>query len=87
MGLRDFKMPKLKFKKMKMDIDKELHEIDYEKIEPQPVKKRNKPYEDMANYKTVKEFFLRSIEKYADEPCILEKPDHKVPYQIKTYKE
>ena len=50
-------------------------------------KKRETPYEDMTNYKTVKEFFLNSAEKYPDEDCILEKPDHKTPYKITTYKE
>ena len=37
MGLRDIKVPKMKFKKMKMDVMEELNEIDYEKLE----KKRN----------------------------------------------
>ena len=32
MSLRDFKIPKMKFKKMKMDVMEELKEIDYEKI-------------------------------------------------------
>ena len=31
MGLRDFKMPKLKFKKMKINIPEELENIDYSK--------------------------------------------------------
>lgn len=30
MGLRDIKVPKMKFKKMKMDVMEELNEIDYE---------------------------------------------------------
>ena len=70
MSIIDFKMPKIKFKKMKMDVVK-----------------RTTPYEDMTNYKTVKEFFLNSVEKYPEEDCILEKPDHKEPYKITTYKE
>ena len=32
MGLRDIKVPKMKFKKMKMDVMEELNEIDYEKL-------------------------------------------------------
>lgn len=88
MSLRDFKIPKMKFKKMKMDVMEELKEIDYEKLEKKNLKKkRETPYEDMTNYKTVKEFFLNSAEKYPDEDCILEKPDHKTPYKITTYKE
>lgn len=88
MSLRDFKIPKMKFKKMKMDVMEELKEIDYEKLEKKNLKKkRETPYEDMTNYKTVKEFFLNSAKKYPDEDCILEKPDHKTPYKITTYKE
>ena len=88
MSLRDFKIPKMKFKKMKMNVMEELNEIDYEKLEKKNLKKkRETPYEDMTNYKTVKEFFLNSAEKYPDEDCILEKPDHKTPYKITTYKE
>ena len=49
--------------------------------------KRTTPYEDMGQYKTVKEFFMESVIKYSNEPCILEKPNHKEPYRTKTYKE
>ena len=88
MGLRDIKVPKMKFKKMKMDVMEELEEIDYEKLEKKNLKKkRETPYEDMTHYKTVKEFFMQSVEKYPNEDCILEKPDHKTPYKITTYKE
>lgn len=88
MGLRDFKVPKMKFKKMKMDVMKELNTIDYEKLEKKNLKKkRETPYEDMTHYKTVKEFFLKSIKEYSDNPCILEKPNHKEPYKEITYKE
>ena len=88
MGLRDIKVPKMKFKKMKMDIMEEFNEIDYEKLEKKNLKKkRETPYEDMTHYKTVKEFFMQSVEKYPNEDCILEKPDHKEPYKITTYKE
>ena len=88
MGLRDIKVPKMKFKKMKMDVMEELDNIDYEKLEKKNLKKkRETPYEDMTHYKTVKEFFMQSVEKYPNEDCILEKPDHKEPYKITTYKE
>ena len=86
MSLRDIKIPKFKFKKMKMNIE-ELEKLDYEKLEKKPVKKRNIPYEDMTHYKTVKEFFTRSAQKYPNESCILEKPNHKEPYKVTTYKE
>jgi hypothetical protein len=61
MGLRDFKMPKLKFKKMKINIPEEIENIDYEKMAKKDKKKRNKPYEDRTHYKTVKEFFFKSV--------------------------
>jgi len=86
MSLRDFKIPKLKFKKMKMNME-ELEKIDYEKIDKKESKKRNTPYEDSTHYSTVKEFFMLSAEKYANESCILEKPNHKEPYKVTTYKE
>ena len=67
MGLRDIKVPKMKFKKMKMDVMEELEEIDYEKLEKKNLKKkRETPYEDMTHYKTVKEFFYKSAKEYAD---------------------
>ena len=90
MGLRDLKIPRMDFKhfKIKMDgAEEELSRIDYEKLEKKPIKKRNKPYEEMTHYKTVKEFFFRSIEKYPNEPCILEKPSHKEDYITVTYRE
>ena len=33
MGLRDFKMPKLKFKKMKINIPEEIENVDLNKLE------------------------------------------------------
>lgn len=88
MGLRDIKIPKMKFKKMKMDVIKELDKIDYGKLEKKNFKKkRETPYEDITHYKTVKEFFLKSIKEYANNPCILEKPNHKELYKTITYKE
>ncbi len=89
MGLRDIKIPKLKFKDMELNdnILKELENIDYDKIPKNTIKKRNEPYEDMTHYKTVKEFFLKSIKEYSDNPCILEKKNHKEEYQNITYRE
>lgn len=88
MSLRDFKIPKMKFNKMKMDVIDELDTIDYEKLEKKnSKKKREEPYEDRTHYKTVKEFFTKSIEKYPQNSCILEKPNHKEPYRTYTYEE
>ena len=64
MGLRDIKIPKFKFKKMKINMDmlKELSNIDFEKAQKKILKKkRETPYEDATHYKTVKEFFKVNI--------------------------
>ena len=88
MGLRDLKVPKMKFKKMKMEnVAEELDKIDYEKMEKKNIKKRTTPYEDRTHYKTVKEFFIEASKKYPNNSCILEKPNHKEPYKVITYKE
>ena len=50
MSIIDFKMPKIKFNTMKMDVMNELEEIDYEKLQKKNTKKkRNTPYEDKTN--------------------------------------
>ena len=83
----NIKMPKIKFGKIKMDTVEKLEEIDYENIKKmEPIKKRTEPY-DNTNYKTVKEFFYRSVDLYGDKCCILEKPDLKEPYKEITYNE
>ncbi len=89
MSFINIKIPKIKFKKLKIDnnIIDDLQYIDYEKLERKNIKHRNTPYEDMTNYKTVKEFFLKSIKEYANNPCILEKPSHKEEYKTITYKQ
>ena len=84
--------PKLKFKKIKMKFldnfkDINLENIDYEKMQKENLKKkRNTPYET-THYKTVKEFFYKSVKEFPDNKCILEKPDHKTPYKTFTYSE
>ena len=88
MSITNFKIPKMKFKKMKMNEIEELEEIDYEKLQKKNIKqKRNTPYEDSTHYKTIKEVFLESTKKYPNEDCILEKPSHKEPYKVTTYQE
>lgn len=89
MGIRDFKIPKMKFKKMKLHTDmlEELNEFDFDSIEKKNIRNRTTPYEDVSDYKTVKEFFLKSIKQYANCPCILEKPNHKEPYKTITYEQ
>ena len=64
MSITNFKIPKMKFKKMKMNEIEELEEIDYEKLQKKNTKqKRNTPYEVKTNYKTIKEAFLESVKK------------------------
>ena len=89
MSFLNIKIPKIKLKNIKIgnNILDELQYIDYEKLERKNVKHRNTPYEDMTHYKTVKEFFLKSIKEHANNPCILEKPNHKEEYNTITYKQ
>lgn len=88
MNIRDFKMPKINFKKMNVNVVENLEDIDYEKLQKKNTKqKRNTPYEDRTHYKTIKEAFIENVKKYPKEDCILEKPSHKEPYKIITYKE
>ena len=72
---------------MKINIPEEIENIDVNQIGKNIGKKRTKPYEDKTNYKTVKEFFFKTAKQYPDNPCILEKPNHKESYITKTYKE
>ncbi len=84
----ELKKFKLKFKKMKMhNIEKALDEIDYENVKHKKITKRNTPYEDKTDFKTVKEAFLKSLDKNSNNPCILEKTNHKESYKTITYKE
>ena len=84
----ELKKFKLKFDKMKMhNIEKALDDIDYDKIKPKKIQKRKTPYEDKTNFKTIKEAFFDSLEKYPENVCILEKPNHKESYKEITYKE
>ncbi len=85
----EFKIPRMKFGKIKMDSVENFDKIkiDYEKMQKESTKRnRTEPFE-RTYYKTVREFFKKTVKEYPDEDCILEKPDHKTPYQITTYKQ
>ena len=88
--LRNFKIPKLRFKRIRMKSIREIEDIqvDYEKVEKEIVShpRRNQPY-PATDYKTIKEVFERSVRLYADRPFILQKPSHKEPYRTYTYRE
>ena len=87
--LRDFKLPDFKFPKMKMEGMENIQEmqVNYDKIDQIKDKKSKNKYYEETHYKTVKEIFKRSIEKYKDNIYILERPnhDHKAKFEEFTY--
>lgn len=75
--LKDFKIPDFKFPKFKMKELSEIEEVkvDYEavkKAEENKKKKENKNYEG-TNFKTIKQSFMNSYEKYPQNIFMLEK--------------
>ena len=87
--LRDFKMPDFKFPKMKMEGIENIQEmqVNYDQIDKIKDKKGKKKFFEETHYKTVKEIFKRSIEKYKNNIYILERPqhDHKAKFEEFTY--
>ena len=88
MSLRDLKIPNFKFPKLKMKDIENIEEVNVE-IDPKKINEKNKKHEyyPATNYKTVKEIFNSSIEKYSENIFALEKQDHKEPYKEITYKQ
>lgn len=86
MGL-DIKMPKFKFPKFKFKEMENVEEINLEKerAKTESAKKDKKQYNG-TNFKTIKETFINSMEKYAENTLFLEKLDHKEPYTEFKYK-
>ena len=82
----NFKMPKIKFGKIKMDSVEKIEELNIDPEKVEKIKKRTEPYEH-TNYSTVKEFFYKVCNEYPQEDCILEKPDKKEPFKVYTYKD
>ncbi len=90
MRILDFKVPDFKFPKIKMKGIEDLPEVnvDYDDLENRKeIKKLKKKGYPETHYKTIKEIFLRSTEKFADRPFILEKFNPKEPFTEITYKE
>ena len=86
--LRDFEIPNFKFPKLKMKNVEELEDVDYENLK----KKKEAPSKDKdkyikTEYKTVKEVFNRSREKFAKEVFITEKFNPKGNFEEITYEE
>lgn len=87
MGL-DLKIPKFKFPKFKFKEMENVENINLEKEKEKTdkIKKDKKQYE-ATTFKTIKEVFKNSMEKFPDNTLILEKKDHKSPYTEFTYRD
>ena len=74
--LKEFKIPKIKFPKFKMEGLEKIEEV---KIEPKTIteEKTDKRNYEVTTYKTIKEVFEKSIKLYENRPFILEKFNHK----------
>ena len=88
-GLRDFKVPDFKFPKFKMKDISEIEEmnINYDEIEKNKDKKKDKKEFVATNYNSIKEIFEHSIKTYANKEFILEKFDPKGRYEEKSYEQ
>ncbi len=88
--LKDFNIPDFKFPKLKMKNVENIDEVkvDYEALaKKQKEEKGKSKYYEQSHYKTIKEIFIRSREKYADDVCILEKFNPKEPFTEITFRE
>lgn len=88
--LKDFNIPDFKFPKLKMKNVENIDEVkvDYEALaKKQKEEKGKNKYHEQTHYKTIKEIFIRSREKFANDICILEKFNSKEPFTEITYKE
>lgn len=87
MGL-DIKIPKFKFPKFKFKEMENVENINIEKEKEKTEKqKKDKKQYPATTYKTIKEVFKHSMEAFPDNTLILEKAEHKGPYEEITYKD
>ena len=88
-SLRDFKVPNFKFPKFKMKDISEIEEmnINYDEIEKNKDKKKDKKEFVATNYNSIKEIFEHSIKTYANKEFILEKFDPKGKYEEISYEQ
>ena len=89
--LKDIKLPNFKFPKIKMDNIEDIENVklDYEEVKENEEKVKSKkagPY-PATNYKTVKDIFINSMNKYANNTIIAQKTNHKEPYKKITYEQ
>ena len=88
--LKDFKIPNFKFPKLKMKNVESIDEVnvDYEELKKKHTEEKGKKKNyEQTNYKTIKEVFLKSQEKFADRTFILEKFNPKEAFKEITFKE
>lgn len=88
-GLNNFKVPNFKFPKFKMKDISEIEEmnINYDEIEKNKDKKKDKKEFVATNYNSIKEIFEHSIKTYANKEFILEKFDPKGKYEEISYEQ
>ena len=79
--LNEFKVPNFKFKKIKMEGAENIDDL-----KKSGSKEKKKTYEK-TNYKTIKEVFINSREKYSDNIFMLQKFNPKDNFTEITYKE
>ena len=88
--LRDFKIPNFKFPKFKMQNVESIEEVnvDYEELKRKHTddKTKNK-YHEETHYKTVKDIFINSREKFSNNVFILEKFNPKENFTEITFKQ
>ena len=84
--LPDFKVPKFKFPKLKMKNIEDIDDMNVENLKNNKENNAKNKYEK-TNYKTIKEIFNRSREKFADDVFITEKFNPKGQFEEITYKE
>ena len=87
--LKNKKIPKLKFSKIKMKGLEDIQElkIDYSKIEKKAKNEKINFVYEPTRYRTIKEIFLKNTVDYASKEFVLEKFDSKKQYQVKTYED
>ena len=88
--LKDFNIPDFKFPKFKMKNVENIEEVnvDYEELKKKQIEEKDKKkYHEETHYKTIKEIFIRSREKFANDVFILEKFNPKEKFTEITFKQ
>jgi len=80
--LKDIKIPKMKFKKIKM---KDIENIQELQVDYSSINQDKQMIYEPTRYTTIKEVFIKSTDKYQDKEFILEKFNKKGNFETKTY--